>query len=327
MSVGVRLEEWPYKVPFRIARGSLYVQHLLTLAYVGNGIRAQSEAEAAESDIAEAAACADQARFLLENGLPTVAEVAALKPGPMRNAIDCLLWDVEAKRRGVRAWSLAELEIDDATRIETAVTVTIDAPEAMAAAAARFANARTLKVKLGDGGIDLDIERAFAVAAAAPRSGLLIDPNEGWSFADLQRFLDAARGLEIVMIEQPLPRDADSALGALKSPIPICADEACTTRESLPRLVGKYHAINIKLDKTGGLTEALALQAEARRLGFRIMTGCNGGTSLAIAPAFLIAAGSDVVDIDGPLHLVSDRPNAMVFEGLRVSPPSSALWG
>jgi len=238
-----------------------------------------------------------------------------------------LLWDVEAKRRGVRAWTLAGLEIDEATRVETVFTVTIDVPDAMAAAASRLKGTRILKVKLGNGGVELDIQRVQAVASAAPGSALLVDPNEGWSFTELLRFLDASRGLDIVLIEQPLPRTADAALAGFMPPVPICADEACTTRESLPSLLGRYQAINIKLDKTGGLTEALALQAEARRLGFSVMTGCNGGTSLAIAPAFLIAAGSDFADIDGPMYLVNDRPNAMAFEGCRVSPPSSALWG
>jgi L-alanine-DL-glutamate epimerase-like enolase superfamily enzyme len=321
------LEQWRYKVPFRIARGAFDEQHLLLCRYEGAGIVAQAEAEAAESDAAEAREQTDIAAALLQDGLPTAEVVAALPAGPVRNALDCLLWDIEAKRRGVRAWQLAGLEIDNETRVETVMTVTISAPDTMAAAAAALKGASMLKVKLGSGDIAVDIDCAHAVAAAAPGSALLIDPNEGWSFADLRRFIDATRPLDIALFEQPLARTADAALTEFRAPAPICADEACTTRASLPPLLGRYQAINIKLDKTGGLTEALLLQAEARMLGLGVMTGCNGGTSLAIAPAFLIAAGSDYVDIDGPLHLMEDRPHGMRFQGLSVSPPVAELWG
>lgn len=327
MKLAATLEQWPYKVPFRIARGSFDVQHLLHCSYEEAGLRAQAEAEAAESDLAEAQTQAAIARSLLRDGLPFAAQVAALPAGPVRNALDCLLWDIAAKRSSKRAWHLAELAMDETTLIETVMTVTIDTSEAMAEAAARFKGARMLKVKLGSGDIAADIERAHAVAAAAPGSALLIDPNEGWSLADLEAFIDATRRVDIALFEQPLPRAHGAALAGFRAPAPICADEACTTRETLPALVGCYQAINIKLDKTGGLTEALALQAEARKLGLRVMTGCNGGTSLAIAPAFLIAAGSDYVDIDGPLHLVNDRAHPMAFDGLTVSPPVAALWG
>lgn len=327
MSTHARLEQWPYRVPFRIARGSFDVQHLLVCTYEGEGFRAQAEAEAHESDVAEAQLQTGAAISVLAGRLPNLETVAALPAGPVRNALDCLLWDVAAKRSGKRAWELASIAIDNATRIETVMTVTLNTADAMAAAAAPLKGAHMLKVKLGSGEIAADIECAHAVAAATPGSALLIDPNEGWSLADLKRFLDAAHGLDLALFEQPLPRGGDAALADFRSPVPICADEACTTRASLPPLLGRYQAINIKLDKTGGLTEALALMAEARRHGLSVMTGCNGGTSLAIAPAYLIAAGSDFVDIDGPLHLRTDRPDAMCFAGLSVSPPSAALWG
>ena len=327
MTTKANLEQWPYTVPFRISRGSFDMQHLLVCTYEGEGFRAQAEAEAHESDAAEAQAQTAAAAQALAGGLPSAEAVAALPAGPVRNALDCLLWDVAAKRAGKRAWDLAGLEISEATRIETVMTVTINTAEAMAAAAAPLKGARMLKVKLGSGDIAADIECTHAVAAATPGSALLIDPNEGWTLADLKRFLDAAGGIDIALFEQPLPRSADAGLAGFRSPVPICADEACTTRTSLPALLGRYQAINIKLDKTGGLTEALALMGEARRHGLAVMTGCNGGTSLAIAPAYLIAAGSDFVDIDGPLHLRSDRDDAMQFDGLSVSPPSAALWG
>jgi L-alanine-DL-glutamate epimerase-like enolase superfamily enzyme len=327
MTATAVLEQWRYKVPFRIARGSFDEQHLLLCRYDGDGIAAQAEAEAAESDADEAWAQTALAAALLQEGLPDAAAVAALPAGPVRNALDCLLWDIAAKRQGVRAWTLAGLPIDASTRVETVMTVTIGTPDAMAAAAAALKGAAMLKVKLGSGDIAADIDCAQAVAAAAPGSALLIDPNEGWSIADLARFVDAARTLDIALLEQPLARAADAALADFRSPIPICADEACTTCDSLPPLLGRYQAINIKLDKTGGLTEALRLLTEARRLGFSVMTGCNGGTSLAIAPAYLIAAQSDYVDIDGPLHLVEDRPHGMRFDGLSVSPPAAELWG
>lgn len=327
MTCSALLQQWPYKTPFRIARGTLFHQKLLFCRIETDDLCAQSEAEAAEFD----EALADRERAVAANqlaqGLPDPAQIAALPPGPARNALDCLMWDVRAKRSGRRAWELADVPMDESTVVETVMTVTIDSPAAMARAAAGLRDIALLKVKLGSGDIDADIERITAVAAAAPSSALLVDPNEGWSIADLRRFLDATRALDIAMIEQPLLRTTDSALDGFRSPVPICADESCTTRESLAGLVGRYQAINIKLDKAGGLTEALALCGEARDMGFRIMTGCNGGTSLAIAPAFLIAAQSDVVDIDGPIYLVDDRPDPMRFEGDRVWPPSRQLWG
>jgi L-alanine-DL-glutamate epimerase-like enolase superfamily enzyme len=327
MTLKAQLEPWRYKVPFVIARGRFEVQHMLVCTYEGEGITAQAEAEADEGNMAGALLRTAEAAAILSQGLPPPAQVAMLAPGPVRNAIDCLLWDIEAKRQGARAWTLADLPITDDSRVETVMTVTIDTPDAMARASERLRGTVMLKVKLGAGGIEMDIERTFAVASAAPGSVLLIDPNEGWSMADLLRFIDAARGLDIALLEQPLPAHADDALVGFRSPIPICADEACTTTASLPRLVGRYDSINIKLDKTGGLTEALALKTQARRLGFGIMTGCNGGTSLAIAPAFLLAAGSDVVDLDGPLYLTADRPSPIRFDGQTLSPPDRALWG
>lgn len=321
-----RIERWRYKKPFAISRCVLDEQLLLYATLTIDGIAVQAEAEAAEDDIELAQAMAALARV----ELPAVragdhARIARLPAGPIRNVLDCLLWDLDAKRSGERAWTLAEIDV--APFVETAVTIVLDTPEAMGREAATLAHIPSLKVKLGRGRIDDDIARAEAVADSCTRSLLLVDPNGAWSADELLRFLDATGGLNIGLIEQPLPPGADEALTDIRSAVPICADESCTTVQSLAGLVGRYQAINIKLDKTGGFTEALAVAREARRLGFQLMTGCNGGTSLAIAPAYAIASLCDFVDLDGPLLLRADRPGPMRFEGTRIAPPLAALWG
>jgi L-alanine-DL-glutamate epimerase-like enolase superfamily enzyme len=245
-----------------------------------------------------------------------------LPAGAARNALDCALWDFAAKRTGRPVHELIGLA-PPVPRI-TAYTISLDAPDAMAAAAAAASSRPLLKVKLGRPG---DAERIRAVRAAAPRAELIVDANEGWSGETLADNLAACAAAGVTLLEQPLPAEADDALAHIAHPIPVCADESVHDRASLARLAGKYEAINLKLDKTGGLTEALALAEEAERRGFALMVGCMISTSLAIAPALLVAQKARVVDLDGALLLARDRPNGLHYDESRVFLPSRELWG
>jgi L-alanine-DL-glutamate epimerase-like enolase superfamily enzyme len=242
-----------------------------------------------------------------------------------------MLWDLECKRAGVRAWTLAGLsDISQDTRFRTMLTVTLDTAEAMAEQARRWGNAPLLKVKLGDrtaGGLDRDIERLHAVAAASPESTLTVDANEAWTPLALQRFASAVKALPLALIEQPLPAGQEHFLPGLALRIPIAADEACTSIDCLSRLVGQVQYLNLKLDKCGGLTEALMMCREARKLGFKLMVGCNCGTSLAMAPAFLVASCCDYVDLDGPLHMRNDRSPPISYDQGYIHAPDVSLWG
>ncbi|WP_170439797.1 N-acetyl-D-Glu racemase DgcA [Ruegeria arenilitoris] len=245
-----------------------------------------------------------------------------LPAGAARNAVDCALWDLEAKRAGKRAWELAGLP---APKPEiTAYTLSLDTPDAMRAQAAKNAHRPLLKIKLGTPD---DMPRLEAVRAGAPDAKIIVDANEGWSaevYADLAPHLVR---LGVALVEQPLPAGDDEALIGLERPVPVCADESCHDRASLPGLKGKYDVINIKLDKTGGLTEALELRRGAQAEGYGIMVGCMVGSSLAMAPATLVAQGALVTDLDGPLLLAEDRDTPLVFDEAGVHPPQAALWG
>jgi len=245
-----------------------------------------------------------------------------LPAGAARNAVDCALWDLEAKQSGKRVWELAGLP---APKPEiTAYTLSLDTPDAMRAQAAQNAHRPLLKIKLGTPD---DMPRLEAVRAGAPKSRIIIDANEGWSaavYADLAPHLVR---LGVRLVEQPLPAGEDEALIGMARPVPVCADESCHDRASLPALRGKYDVVNIKLDKTGGLTEALALRDAALAEGFQVMVGCMVGSSLAMAPATLVAQGAMVTDLDGPLLLAEDRADAMYYDDAGVHPPSAALWG
>jgi len=245
-----------------------------------------------------------------------------MKPGAARNAVDCALWDLEAKQTGVRV--AKRLGAPAPLPLETAYTLSLSAPEAMAAQARQNRGRPLLKVKIGGEG---DIERIRAVREAAPASRLILDANEGWNEDNIERNLAAAAELGVALIEQPLPAGQDAILAHIAHPVPICADESVHTAEGLEQLIGLYDAINIKLDKAGGLTAALALRDRARELGFSIMVGCMVGTSLAMAPAVLLAQGADYVDLDGPLLLARDRDPGLTYHGSMVSPPEPALWG
>lgn len=306
---------------FTISRGSRTEAQVLTVRITDGGVTGVGE-------------CVPYARYgeTLESvtaqveGLSGVLTRAALydllPAGAARNAVDCALWDLEAKQTGTPVWELAGLaplkpEI-------TAYTLSLDTPEKMREQAAKNAFRPLLKIKLGTPD---DMPRLEAVRAGAPDSTIIIDANEGWSaavYADLAPHLVR---LGVALVEQPLPAGEDDALLGMDRPVPVCADESCHDRASLPSLKGKYDVVNIKLDKTGGLTEALALREAALAEGYDVMVGCMVGSSLAMAPALLVAQGAQIVDLDGPLLLAEDRDAAMTFDAEGVHPASRELWG
>ncbi|MEM1074839.1 MAG: N-acetyl-D-Glu racemase DgcA [Pseudomonadota bacterium] len=256
---------------------------------------------------------ADLTRAALQDLLPA---------GAARNAVDCALWDLEAKAHGKRAFELGGLP-PPGPEI-TAYTLSLDTPENMKTQAADNAHRPLLKIKLGTSD---DMPRLEAVRAGAPASKIIVDANEGWSASDYAALAPHLLRLGVALVEQPLPAGDDDALLGMERPVPVCADESCHDRASLPVLKGKYDVINIKLDKTGGLTEALALRAEGLALGYDVMVGCMVGSSLAMAPATLLAQGASVVDLDGPLLLAEDRRTPLKFDSSGVHPPEPALWG
>ena len=258
----------------------------------------------------------------LARGLDRTDLQAAMPAGAARNALDCAFWDLNAKQRGAPVHELAGLPRP--SPLITAYTISLAAPTAMAAAAEKAASRALLKVKLGAPG---DPERIAAVRRAAPRAALIVDANEGWTAENLGQNLAACVDAGVSLVEQPLPAAADQMLASIARPLAICADESVHGRASLAALAGKYDAVNIKLDKTGGLTEALAMALEAEALGFGIVVGCMVATSLAMAPAILVAQRAQTVDLDGPLLLAEDRPHGLVYEGSLVHPATPALWG
>ena len=256
-------------------------------------------------------------------GLDRPALQKAMKPGAARNAIDCALWDLEAKQSGISVQSRLALP-RSAPPLVTAYTISLGDPDSMAAQAAKNSDRPLLKVKVGTND---DESRMRAVRRGAPDSAIIIDANEGWTDENIVDHLRIAQELKISLIEQPLPAGADSILSSIDRIVPICADESVHATGDLKALKDRYDAINIKLDKTGGLTEALRMRDEARRLGFSVMIGCMVGSSLAMAPAVLLAQGADFVDLDGPLLLARDREPGLRYEGSLVFPPEAVLWG
>ncbi len=246
----------------------------------------------------------------------------AMPPGAARNALDCAFWAIDADRAYCSVAELAGLGAG--APVVTACTLAFDTPARMAETAAARRGWTSLKLQLGGEG---DVERVRAVRDAAPAARLIVDANERWTERQLGEFMPALVDCRVQLIEQPLPADADDALAGLALPIPLCADESCRTLADLDRLDGKYAAINIKLDKVGGLTEALSLAAEAKRRGLRIMVGGGIGTSLGVAPALLVAQLAEVVDLDGPLFLASDRAPGLRYEGSTIHPAEAKLWG
>lgn len=254
---------------------------------------------------------------------PAAVNLSALMPpGAARNAVDCALWDLRAKIAGKRVWELAGLAAPKP--LITAYSLSLDTPEKMQARAAANAHRPLLKVKLGGEG---DLDRIRAVRAGALAAKIIVDANEGWTPESYAELAPELVNLGVVMVEQPLPAGDDGALAKMQRPLPVCADEACHDTASLVEMSGKYDMINIKLDKTGGLTEALRMRAEAERMGMRIMVGCMLASSLAMAPAVLVAQGAEIVDLDGPLLLAADRDNPLKYDADGVHPPTPELWG
>lgn len=272
--------------------------------------------------VADVLAQIEAVRAPIEAGADRAALQALLPPGAARNALDCALWDLEAKQAGVRAWTLAgRARLDP---VKTCFTLSLAAADVMAEAARAHARWPMLKLKIG--GPD-HLDRIEAVRAAAPRARLLVDANEALGFEDLRRLAPELARLEVQLLEQPLPVAEDAALEGYDSPVPLCADESLHTRAELAACARRYAAINIKLDKAGGLTEALALKAAAQAAGLEIMAGCMVATSLAMAPALLVAQGARYVDLDGPLLLARDREPGLPISGALIEPPPAELWG
>lgn len=325
--LSARVEHWPIAGAFTIARGSVTEVVTVVVELVDGPYRGRGECRpyARYGETPEAVKAAlDALANEVADGLDRNELQSCLHAGAARNALDCAFWDLEAKRSATTVAALAGLA--EPAPLVTAFTLSLGTPDAMAAAARTSASRPLLKVKLG-GDDGRDPERIAAVRAAAPEAELIVDANEGWTGAALARNLAACAAARVTLVEQPLPADADAALGSVDRPIAVCADESAHDRTSLKGLVGRYDAVNLKLDKTGGLTEALAFADEARAHGMMLMVGCMLASSLAMAPAVLVAQGAAIVDLDGPLLLARDREHGLVYEGSLMHPPTRALWG
>jgi L-alanine-DL-glutamate epimerase-like enolase superfamily enzyme len=357
LAIDAKEEIWPLKELFRISRGSRTEARVVVVAvtngeYIGRGecvpiARYNQSTDSVLAQIESIERAHDLNRDKLQQLLP---------PGAARNALDCALWDLEAKRSGKHVWEIANILIVD--QVETSFTISLDAPEKMGASADAFLRQaeperdlqpkegrspdrprrlgsrrslsgsdapRILKLKLA--GDELDLARVQAVREAAPTARLLIDANESWSPEHYRNIVPALKKLGVELIEQPFPADGDEVLETLDHPIPVCADESCHTTADLPRLKNRYEMINVKLDKTGGLTEALQLCGRARESGFKLLIGCMVCTSLGIAPARILANSADWVDLDGPLLLARDRDQGLSYQNGKLEMPSRELWG
>ena len=304
---------------FTISRGSRTQADVLTVSVTIGGVRGRGECV----PYARYGETLDSVTAQIEGFTGAWADLpGALPAGAARNALDCAFWDHAAKAAGVRVWDLLKLP---APRPEiTAYTLSLDTPDAMQVQAAQNAARPLLKIKLGTPD---DMARLEAVRRGAPDSRIIVDANEGWSaevYADLAPHLIR---LGVQMVEQPMPAGADDMLGEIARPLPVCADESCHDRTSLPALRGKYDMVNIKLDKTGGLTEALALKGNSIAQGYGVMVGCMVGSSLAMAPATILAQGVAFTDLDGPLLLAEDRAEPLIFDAAGVHAPTAGLWG
>jgi L-Ala-D/L-Glu epimerase len=314
-------ETWPLARPFVIARGAKVEANVIVATVADGSARGRGEAVpyARYGESVEASLAALRA---LSGPLDRERVAGLLPAGAARNALDCALWDLEAKRTCKRAWELAGVPAPGS--VLTAYTLSLGTPDAMAAAARAVPHLDLLKLKLGGAG---DPERMAAVRAARPDARLVADANEAWTVAVLAPFLEAAARAGLELIEQPLPEAADEALAHIAHSVPLCADESAHTSADLDRLAARYDAVNIKLDKTGGLTEALVMARGARERGLKIMVGSMVATSLAAAPALLLAGDASWVDLDGPLLLARDREPGLTIVNGRISPPPPELWG
>lgn len=322
----VAVERFPIAGSFTISRGSrteavVVVATLVdgTLVGRGEGVPYARYGESVEGVVADLERLGDD---IAGGRVDRDNLAAAMAAGAARNALDCAFWDLEAKRSGIPAHRRAGLEM--MRPVVTAYTLSLGTPESMGAAAAAASHRPLLKVKLGGDG---DPERIRAVRAGAPASTLIVDANEAWTPENLASNLAAAHAAGVALIEQPLPAGRDAALAGIDRSVPICADESLHGDVELADLRDRYDAVNIKLDKAGGLTAALEIAAAAERVGFRLMVGCMVGTSLAMAPAVILAQKADFVDLDGPLLLARDRDPALTYDGSTLYPPAPALWG
>lgn len=319
-------QEWPIRGTFRISRGAKTRAEVLVASIVDEAVEGRGECVPYRrygETFEKVTAQIEGAREAIEGGAGRSELLGLLPAGAARNALDCALWDLEARMSGAAVHTLAGIEKPGT--VTTAFTISLDTPEKMAAEARQEAARPLLKLKLGEG--DADIARARAVREAAPESDIIVDANEGWKPEQLPDLFAAFAEIDVRMVEQPLPAGRDEALGEIERLVPVCADESCHDTASLSGLRGRYDIVNIKLDKTGGLTEALCLRTAARAGGFGVMVGCMVATSLAMAPALLVAQGAEFVDVDGPLMLKQDREPGLLFDGSTVHPAGPGLWG
>lgn len=321
MQIEITRDTFKLAQVFTISRGSRTEAKVLTVHLSDGGHTGRGECVPYARYSENLDSVEDQIRSL-SSSLDRHSLYEMLPAGAARNAVDCALWDLEAKKAGKRVWELAGLP---APRPEiTAYTLSLDTPEAMETQAAKNAYRPLLKIKLGTPD---DMPRLEAVRRGAPKSRIIIDANEGWTAEVYSELAPHLVGLGVELVEQPLPAGQDDALLGMERPLPVCADESCHDRNSLAGLKDKYDVVNIKLDKTGGLTEALKLRDAALTEGYKVMVGCMVGSSLAMAPATLVAQGALVTDLDGPLLLAEDREEPLKFDCAGVHAPEPALWG
>jgi L-Ala-D/L-Glu epimerase / N-acetyl-D-glutamate racemase len=324
MQIDAKEEVWPLKEVFRISRGSRTEAQVVFVTvsdgeHTGHGecVPIKRYGQSVQSVIAQI----DSIRR--ENNLDRQRLQKLLPASAARNALDCALWDLEAKISGKRVWELANIPV--IPEVETSFTISLDTPKEMGTAAKASSTSPILKLKLG--GDSSDLARVKAVRGAAPSSRLFIDANESWSPEHYRKIAPALKELRVELIEQPFPASADEVLESLDHPVPVCADESCHTTVDLPPLKNRYEVINVKLDKTGGLTEALCLCESARENRFKLLIGCMVCTSLGIAPARLLASAADYVDLDGSLLLARDREYAIAYQNGNLGIPPRELWG
>ncbi|MEM6385879.1 MAG: N-acetyl-D-Glu racemase DgcA [Pseudomonadota bacterium] len=330
MKITSQAETFRLAETFKIARGSRDAAAVLTVHVEGFGAKGYGECvpyarygETMESVASQVMSLEPTLAALDREDVDRFDLRAHLPAGAARNAVDCAIFDWRAKMAGTRVWDLMP-NVATPKPVQTAFTLSLDTPERMRAAAERHAARPLLKIKLGGEG---DMARLQAVREGAPTTPIVVDANEGWTADIYAELAPVLLELGVLMVEQPMPADADEMLAEIARPLPVCADESCHDRASLPALKGKYDMVNIKLDKTGGLTEAFALRSQAQAEGYEIMIGCMVGTSLAMAPAILVAQGAAVVDLDGPLLLAEDRACPLQYDAEGLHPSQAALWG
>ena len=321
MKVNAAHESWPLAGAFRIARGVKTSAEVVVASLEQDGIKGRGECVPYARYGETLTGVLDQVNSVSPQQLTHDGLIEALPPGAARNALDCALWDYECKRDQQSVSDKLSLV---PTPVSTCYTLSLDKPEAMHQAALKHRDKPLLKVKLGGAG---DIERLQAIRTGAPDSRLVVDANESWSTADYEALLPELVSLQVDMIEQPFPAAADQDLAKLDRPIPICADESCHDSSTVPGLEERYDMVNIKLDKTGGLSEALETKKQAMQRGLKVMVGCMVSTSLSMAPAFYVAQGVDIVDLDGPLWLKKDRSQSIRYDTTVMQPPTPRLWG